>query len=111
MSQASPGARSSASVASRSWWGWGTDDAAVTGAELTALTERVAALLPDADLTDHPPPAPDDLGLPGPRVTAPPALEAIASSTTTDRVAHARGKAFRDVVRNLSGVVDYAPDL
>jgi alkyldihydroxyacetonephosphate synthase len=98
-------------VTSRSWWGWGTDDAAVAGAELTALTERVSALLPDADLTDHPPLSPADLALPAPRITAPAALDAIASSTATDRAAHARGKAFRDVVRNLCGVIDHAPDL
>jgi alkyldihydroxyacetonephosphate synthase len=96
-------------VTTRSWWGWGTDDAAVRGAELTALTERVSALLPDADLTDHPPPA--ELDLPAPRVTAPTALAAIASSDIVDRAAHARGKAFRDVVRNLSGVIDHVPDL
>jgi alkyldihydroxyacetonephosphate synthase len=98
-------------MTSRSWWGWGADEAAVTGAELAALTERVAALLPDADLTDHPPPAPADLGLPAPRIAAPAALASIASATALDRAAHARGKAFRDVVRNLSGVVDFAPDL
>ena len=95
----------------RSWWGWGTDEAAVTGAELTALTDRVAALLPDADLTDHQPPSPDDLDLPAPRIAAPAALAPIASSTAADRAGHARGKAFRDVVRNLSGVVEHAPDL
>ena len=98
-------------MTSRSWWGWGTDEAAVAGAELTALIERVAALLPDADLTDHPPLAPDDLELPQPRIVAPDALASIASSTTAERAAHARGKAFRDVVRNLSGVIEYPPDL
>ena len=95
----------------RSWWGWGTDEAAVTGAELTALTERVGALLPGTDLTDHPPPDPADLDLPAPRIAAPDTLTAVASSAAVDRAAHARGKAFRDVVRNLSGVVEYVPDL
>jgi alkyldihydroxyacetonephosphate synthase len=67
--------------------------------------------LPDADLTDHPPPSSDELDLPAPLVAAPAALEAITSSTAPDRAAHARGKAFRDVVRNLSGVLEHAPDL
>src|SRR5262249_22053017 len=79
--------RSHRQVTARSWWGWGTDEAAVTGAELTALTDRVAALLPDADLTDHPPPAPDDLDLPAPRIAAPDALAAVASSAVADRAA------------------------
>jgi alkyldihydroxyacetonephosphate synthase len=98
-------------VTSRSWWGWGTDEAAVTGAELTSLTDRVAALLPGADLTDHPPPSPHDLDLPPPRIAAPAALASLASSTAVERAGHARGKAFRDVVRNLSGVVDHPPDV
>jgi alkyldihydroxyacetonephosphate synthase len=95
----------------RSWWGWGTDDAAVTGAELAALTERVAGLLPDADLTDHAPPSATELNLPKARVTAPATLAGLASADPHDRASHARGKAFRDVVRNLSGVVEHAPDL
>ncbi|MDT4919763.1 MAG: alkyldihydroxyacetonephosphate synthase [Pseudonocardiales bacterium] len=111
MSQALPGARSPAPVSSRSWWGWGTDEAAVAGAELDALTSRVGALLPGADLTDHAPPDPAELDLPASRVTAPGALGELASATPADRAAHARGKAFRDVVRNVSGVVEHVPDL
>jgi alkyldihydroxyacetonephosphate synthase len=95
----------------RSWWGWGTDEAAVTGAELAALTDRVAALLPAADLTDHRPPDPAELDLPAPRLSVPPALAGLASSTPEDRAAHARGKAFRDVVRNVSGLVEHVPDV
>jgi alkyldihydroxyacetonephosphate synthase len=110
MSQALPGARLPAPVL-RSWWGWGTDDSAVAGAELAELTARVAALLPGADLTDHPPPDPADLDLPAPRVTAPEALAPLASVTPHDRAGHARGKAFRDVVRNVAGVVEHVPDL
>jgi alkyldihydroxyacetonephosphate synthase len=94
----------------RSWWGWGTDDAAVAGAELAALTERVATLLPDADLTDHAPPNPADRDLPTAAVSVPAALVDLASAGPADRAAHARGKAFRDVVRNLAGVVERVPD-
>ncbi len=95
----------------RSWWGWGTDEGAVTGAELAALTARIGTLLPEHDLTDHPPPDPATLGLPASRIVAPGALEALSSSDVTDRAAHAHGKAFRDVVRNLSGSFPHAPDL
>ena len=48
------------------------------------------------------------LGLPPPRVTAPPALSALCSADATDRAGHAHGKAFRDVVRNLAGDVHQA---
>jgi alkyldihydroxyacetonephosphate synthase len=98
-------------VTSRSWWGWGSDEAAVAGAERAALAERVAALLPAADLTDHAPPDPAALPLPPPRVAAPASLAALASADPVDRAAHAHGKAFRDVVRNLHGRLEHVPDL
>jgi alkyldihydroxyacetonephosphate synthase len=97
-------------VTSRSWWGWGTDEGAVTVVERTALAERVAGLLPGAELTDHPPPDPGDLDLAAPGVAAPPTLAALASTGVADRAAHAHGKAFRDVVRNLHGRLPHVPD-
>ena len=87
----------------RSWWGWGTDEHAVAGTELEALTARISTLLPDSDLTDHAPPDPSALGLPPARIAAPSTLAVLASDAATDRAAHAHGKAFRDVVRDLHG--------
>ncbi|WP_020390057.1 FAD-binding oxidoreductase [Kribbella catacumbae] len=95
----------------RSWWGWGNVEDAVAGAERAVLTERVAALLPDADLTVHEPPSVASLEVPAPRVQAPAPLAALASQDLADRVAHGRGQAFRDVVRNLLGRVGDVPDL
>ncbi|MEU0502769.1 FAD-binding oxidoreductase [Nocardia sp. NPDC005998] len=95
----------------RSWWGWGNVEDAVVGAELDALTARVAAMLPGADLTPHEPPSVESLGLPEPRVTAPDSLAELVSADPADRAAHAHGQAFRDVVRNLLGDVGNAPDL
>ncbi len=95
----------------RSWWGWGNVEDAVTGPERAALTARIAAMLPGADLTPHEPPPVADLGLPAPRVTPPPALAGWCRTDEADRAAHAHGQAFRDVVRNLLGDVSHAPDL
>ncbi|PWU57014.1 FAD-binding oxidoreductase [Micromonospora sp. S4605] len=95
----------------RSWWGWGHVEDAVTGAEAAALTDRVRALLPDAELTAHVPPPVAELGLRPPRVAPPPTLAQLCSAEDTDRAAHAHGKAFRDVVRNLHGDVRHPPDL
>jgi alkyldihydroxyacetonephosphate synthase len=95
----------------RSWWGWGTLEEALTEQETKDLVARVAAMLPGHDLTDHRPPDLNALGLPGPRITPPVSLAAICSAHLPDRAGHARGKAFRDVARNLQGKLDHIPDL
>jgi alkyldihydroxyacetonephosphate synthase len=95
----------------RSWWGWGNVEDAVTGDERAVLTKRISALLPSADLTAHEPPDVSALDLPDPRVTPPKTLADLCSTDRTDRAAHAHGKAFRDVVRNLHGEVRNPPDL
>ncbi|MEV8593352.1 FAD-binding oxidoreductase [Streptomyces sp. NPDC052013] len=94
----------------RSWWGWGNVEDAVRGAELRALLERVRVLLP-GEPTDHEPPDIASLGLPRPRVTPPAPLAGLCSADPVDRAAHAHGKAFRDVVRNLHGDLRHVPDL
>ncbi|MEV6429042.1 FAD-binding oxidoreductase [Nocardia sp. NPDC051463] len=95
----------------RSWWGWGNVEDAVVGAEREALTKRVAAILPGADLTAHEPPSVESLELPEPRVTLPDSLAGLASTDQADRAAHAHGQAFRDVVRTLMGDVQNPPDV
>ncbi|AKU15419.1 FAD-binding oxidoreductase [Luteipulveratus mongoliensis] len=95
----------------RSWWGWGDVEQRVGDAEAAELVSRAAALLPDHDFTVHEPPSPSSLSVASPRVALPTALEALASTEVTDRLAHARGKAFRDVVRNLEGRVEHVPDI
>ncbi|MBF6221610.1 FAD-binding oxidoreductase [Nocardia abscessus] len=97
-------------MVTRSWWGWGNQEDAVTGAERAALTDRVAALLPEADSTVHEAPDPKSLNVPAPRVRVPDTLAGLASEDLVDRVAHGHGQAFRDVVRNLLGRVDHVPD-
>lgn len=95
----------------RSWWGWGDEEAALTPQERTDLVDRARLLVPDHDFTDHPPPDPGQLGLPPPRVRPPTALDDLCSADPVDRAGHAHGKAFRDVVRNLEGRLDHVPDL
>ncbi|MCS0605514.1 FAD-binding oxidoreductase [Streptomyces sp. LP11] len=94
----------------RSWWGWGNDEDAVTGAELRELLDRVRALT-SGELVDHRPPDIASLALPRPRTAPPAALAALCSDDPGDRAAHAHGKAYRDVVRNLHGDLRHVPDL
>ncbi|NES14906.1 MULTISPECIES: FAD-binding oxidoreductase [Micromonospora] len=95
----------------RSWWGWGHVEDAVTGAEATALADRVRTLLPDVDLAEHVAPPVAELGLRPPRVDPPASLAGLCSTDPADRAAHTHGKAFRDVVRNLHGDLRDPPDL
>lgn len=98
-------------MTNRSWWGWGTEDARVTGAELHTLMSRVSGLVGGAELTAHQPPAPQDLGIGAPRMTPPGPLTDLCSADVEDRAGHAHGKAFRDIVRNLQADLASAPDL
>lgn len=97
--------------AERSWWGWGWKHAAVTPQEGGKLLDQVALLTGIADLIAHEPPAPESLGVPQPSVSLPDSLSRLGSSDVADRLAHARGKAYRDVVRNLHGDLGRVPDI
>ena len=65
---------------------------------------------PLPELTLHEAPEPSDLAVPRPVVALPPTLAQLASTEVVDRLAHARGKAYRDVVRNLKGDIGRVPD-
>ncbi|MFJ4828044.1 FAD-binding oxidoreductase [Streptomyces bacillaris] len=95
------------SAPTRSWWGWGASDQALSDAECASL----AALVPGAAGTALPVPAVPSLELPPVRVSAPAPLARLLSSAPADRAAHTYGKAFRDVVRALYGEMAAAPDL
>ena len=94
----------------RSWWGWGHVEDALSDEECAQLTDRVRALIPDADLTVHDPPDPHDITLPAPRIELPGPLAHLASDEHIDRLSHSHGKAIRDVVRALHGEFDSGPD-
>jgi alkyldihydroxyacetonephosphate synthase len=95
----------------RSWWGWGTVEDAVGGVERAELLARVAVMMPGAALVAHQPPDVATLDLSPVRLVPPASLAALCSTEPTDRAAHSRGKAFRDVVRNLCGDLRDVPDL
>ena len=51
------------------------------------------------------------IDLPPPRVKAPASLDHLFAADDHERVAHALGKAYRDVVRGFRGQIDNPPDL
>ena len=95
----------------RSWWGWGTTEDALTPSEAETLAANVGQLLPGADLTPHPAPDPNEIAVRTSRLRPPSSLVHLCSDDHVDRLAHAHGQAFRDVVRALLGRFDHVPDL
>lgn len=95
----------------RSWWGWGNVEDAVSGTERDELTRRTAEMLPNADLTVHQAPPVEAFGVGASRIKAPDSLSALVSAEVRDRLAHSHGQAFRDVVRALLGKLPHVPDL
>lgn len=92
----------------RSWWGWGLAGLALDADACARLAGRVRPFLPlDGELT----PIPDPPALGPSRLSPPRALAPMCRADDVSRAAHARGKAYRDVVANLTGRTDRAPDV
>jgi alkyldihydroxyacetonephosphate synthase len=91
----------------RSWWGWGTTDHALSDDECRAL----AGALPDPPADPLPVPHIEDLELRAPRIAPPASLARLCSADPADRAAHTYGKAYRDVIRALHGRLDHPPDV
>jgi alkyldihydroxyacetonephosphate synthase len=98
-------------VGRRSWWGWGDEERAITGAERDELAAQVQQRLGVALPTPAKPPAEDALLLRPSRITPPLALATLFANSIRERAAHTHGRSFRDVVRNLRGVLEQPPDL
>jgi alkyldihydroxyacetonephosphate synthase len=97
-------------VPTRSWWGWGNEEDAFAGRELSSLAETVGRLF-GTDGRLRQPPTPESLGLRAPRLAPPSSLEGLIASDARSRACHSYGKSYTDVVRALAGRVDHPPDL
>ena len=95
----------------RSWWGWGWEEEALGPDQLANL----AALLAARFGGDPPPPRRpvplEGLELRAPRLTPPPALTPLCSTSTYDRASHSYGRSYRDVVRGFRGDFPHPPDV
>jgi alkyldihydroxyacetonephosphate synthase len=94
----------------RSFWGWGHDESRLDEDELAAVQALVEARLGIACPAALAPPSLDAVRLPPPRVSPPSSLAAVVRQAPRDRAAHTYGKAYRDIVRGLSGDFAPAPD-
>jgi alkyldihydroxyacetonephosphate synthase len=92
-------------------WGWGYEDQQPSKEEVEGIARAVTDRLGfEVDEIEEPVPL-EDVELPESRLDPPKELASIFSADRYDRVAHAQGKAYRDVVRGFRGEFPNPPDL
>jgi alkyldihydroxyacetonephosphate synthase len=89
------------------FWGWGYEDEPPA----QAAVDGIRAHLGFDPVEVERPAALEDLELPRPRLSPPRSLGHILSDDRYERVTHAYGKAYRDIVRAFRGQFDHPPDL
>jgi len=95
----------------RKHWGWGFADQQPDRDSLEAAASGIREQLGfGGDQVEEPVPL-EAIDLPPPRVKAPTSLDHLFAADDHERVAHALGKAYRDVVRGFRGQIDNPPDL
>jgi alkyldihydroxyacetonephosphate synthase len=92
-------------------WGWGYEDQQPSREQIEETGKAVAGHLGfTVDEIEEPVPL-EAVELPDPRLAPPRELAEMFSAERYDRVAHALGKAYRDVVRGFRGEFPNPPDL
>lgn len=95
----------------RNHWGWGWADEEPSHEDVRAAAGGLAQHLGFGSSEPERPVALDAIELPPSRLTPPPSLASICASDRDERVRHAYGRAYRDVVRGFYGHYEHAPDL
>jgi alkyldihydroxyacetonephosphate synthase len=96
----------------RSHWAWGYEDELASEPELREIAELVTGVTGIALPGEPEEPVPlEQVQLPQPRVEVPPRLAVICSQQPYDRVLHAHGMAYRDLIRTFRGQFDHVPDV
>jgi alkyldihydroxyacetonephosphate synthase len=92
-------------------WGWGYEDQQPDRAALEGIARSVHERLGfEVDEIEEPVPL-EAVELPDPRLQPPKELADMFSADRYQRVSHALGKAYRDVVRGMRGQFEHPPDL
>ncbi|GIK78798.1 MAG: alkyldihydroxyacetonephosphate synthase [Actinomycetes bacterium] len=95
----------------RSHWGWGWAGRQPDRGALAALAPAVRERLGfGGERVEEPVPL-EAVDLAPPRARPPAALGGVVSADPPDRIRHAMGRAYRDVVRGFRGRFDRTPDL
>jgi len=91
-------------------WGWGYEDQAPSAIELEQAAAGIRERFGFGGEPEQPVPL-DSVELRAARLKAPSAFGDLFSDDHYERVAHALGKAYRDVVRGFRGEFENPPDL
>ena len=95
----------------RKLWGWGFEDQQPSFEEIEQVARGAREHLGFEPAEVERPPRLEEIELPPPRVEPPSSLAEICSSEPYERITHAYGKAYRDLVRALRGRIDHPPDV
>jgi len=98
-------------AARRKFWGWGREGEGLSRAELEELGATFAGRFGLDGVRKQQPPRIEELDLAAPRLTPPESIAALLSADPYDRVSHAYGRSFRDLVRAFRRDYTRAPDL
>jgi alkyldihydroxyacetonephosphate synthase len=93
------------------FWGWGYEDQQPPQNEVAATAAAAREHLGFEPAPVEQPARLEDIELRPPRIEPPASLADICSSDRYDRVSHAHGKAYRDIVRAFRGRIDNPPDI
>ncbi len=94
----------------RKHWGWGYEDQQPSRAELEEAGKGIRERLGFGGEVREPVPL-DEVELLPPRLQPPSSLAELFSDEPHERLGHALGKAYRDVVRGFRGEFPHPPDL
>jgi alkyldihydroxyacetonephosphate synthase len=94
----------------RKHWGWGYEDQQPSRAEVEAAAAGIRERLGFGGEVTDPVPL-DRVEIRAPRLKAPAGLGDLFTDERYERVSHALGKAYRDVVRGFRGEFENPPDL
>jgi alkyldihydroxyacetonephosphate synthase len=95
----------------RKFWGWGYEDQQPPQAEVEQAGSAARQHLGFGPAEVEPPARLEDVELPPPRIQPPASLAHICRTDRYERVSHAYGKAYRDLVRAFHGRFDHPPDV
>jgi alkyldihydroxyacetonephosphate synthase len=98
-------------VRRRKHWGWGYEDQQPTPEQVREAGAGIRSHLGFEPLEAEEPVPLSAVELPAPRLEAPAPLSELCSVDLHDRVSHAYGRSYRDIVRAFRGRFDHPPDM